>query len=100
MATHRLIGSDKQPLPGARSIGPADPKERLEVSVVVRRRGSAALADRVERIATGGAVLHLSREDFAQQFGADPADIGRGRGFATSQGLAGVQGGAGRPTSR
>ena len=98
MATHRLIGSDKQPLPGARSIGPADPKERLEVSVVVRRRGSAALADRVERIATGGAELHLSREDFAQQFGADPADIGRVRAFATSHGLAVVQEDAARRT--
>jgi len=99
MATHRLAGSDRQPLPGARSIGPADPKERLEVSVLVRRRDAAALENKVERIAAGGEIEgHLSREDFAQQFASDPGDIGAIRAFASSHGLVVVQEDAARRT--
>ena len=38
MALHPLKGSERQPLPGAKSVGKADPAERLEVSVLLRRR--------------------------------------------------------------
>jgi hypothetical protein len=37
-----LKGSERVALPGARVLGPANPTERLEVSVLVRRRGGAA----------------------------------------------------------
>jgi hypothetical protein len=30
MATHALVGSEKEPVPGAQSVGKADPSERLE----------------------------------------------------------------------
>ena len=84
---------------GARSVGKADPSERLEVSVLLRFRGSDALKDRVAKLAKGEHPgRHLSREEFAQQFGADPADIAVVRQFANAHGLAVVEEDAARRT--
>src|SRR5271166_3873082 len=94
---HSLTGSERQPLPGARAIGKADPAERLEVSVLLRRRNGAALTERVKKLAKReGAGGHLSREAFERQFSADSADIAAVRKFAESHGLAVVQEHAGR----
>jgi len=46
MPKNPLIGSERQPLPGARSIGKADPTERLEVTLVLRHRQHDALQER------------------------------------------------------
>ena len=74
MPSRTLIGSERQPMRGARSVGKADPAERLEVSVILRHRANDALKDRVAKLAAGEQPdRHLSREEFAQQFGADPA---------------------------
>ena len=53
MPTHALIGSERQPMHGARSVGKAEPAERLEVSVILRHRASDSLKDRVAKLATG-----------------------------------------------
>jgi len=67
MANHVLKGSERKLLPGARSLGKADPAERLEVSVLVRRRAADALRDRVKKVLpASGRPEHLKREDFAQ----------------------------------
>ncbi len=96
---HPLTGSERQPMRGARSVGKADPSERLEVSVLLRFRGSDALKDRVSKLARGEqAGRHLSREEFAQQFGADPADIAVVRQFANAHGLVVVEEDAARRT--
>jgi kumamolisin len=96
---HPLQGSERQPLPGARTVGKADPTERLEVSVLLRRHNGAALTERVKKLAkreeVGG---HLSREQFDQQFSADAADVAAVRRFAEAHGLAVVQEHAGRRT--
>jgi hypothetical protein len=67
MAQNRLKGSERRPLPGAKAVGKADPAERLEVSVLLRRRNSDALKERVTKLTrrdrTGG---HLSREEFEE----------------------------------
>ena len=47
MATCPLKGSEKAPLPNARVLGPADPQERLEVSVIVRPQARAVLEEHV-----------------------------------------------------
>ncbi len=92
MPTHPIAGSERQPLPGARSIGKADPDERLEAAVVVRARAAGDLTDRVRRLAGGDqSHPHLTREEFAQQFGADPADLAAVAQFAQAHGLAVVQ---------
>jgi kumamolisin len=99
MARHPLKGSERRPLPGAKAVGKADPAERLEVSVLLRRRNADALQERVGKLAlrdrTGG---HLSREEFERQFGADGSDIAAVRAFAHTHGLSVVQEHAGRRT--
>ena len=99
MAQHPLNGSERQPLPGAKAVGKADPTERLEVSMILRRRNADAFQQRVSGLArrgrTGG---HLSREDFEQQFGADSTDMDAVKRFAAAHGLSVVQEHAGRRT--
>jgi kumamolisin len=99
MAKHPLSGSDRAPLPGARPIGKADPAERLEVSLIVRRRSAQELKDRVaQQAAAGKSTAHIKRADFARQFGADPQDLAAVKTFATSHGIAVVQEDAARRT--
>ena len=74
MALHPLKGSERQPLPGAKSVGKADPAERLEVSVLLRRRSGTALTEHVKKLTSREkSDRHLSREEFERQFGADNA---------------------------
>jgi kumamolisin len=99
MARNPLKGSERKPLPGAKAVGPADPEERLEVSLLLRRRNAAALTESVTKLSrrnqAGG---HLSREEFEDQFGADSTDIDAVKKFAAAHGLSVVQEHAGRRT--
>ena len=54
MAKQPLVGSERQPLPGATSVGKADPGERLEVTMLVRRRAADKLKARIGQMAAGG----------------------------------------------
>ena len=99
MANIRLTGSERRPLEGARAVAAADPAERLEVSVLLRRRGDAVLKKRIAAFARGERPgQHLAREDFARQFGADPKDMARVRKFAAKHGLVVAQEHAARRT--
>jgi len=83
-----LRGSGRSALAGARSVAPADPAERLEVSVFVRRRAAQGFHDRAAALAAGdrkGRIL--SREEFAHQHGADPQDLSAVSRFAAAHGL-------------
>ena len=92
MARHALQGSVRQRLPGARSVGPADPAEHLEVSVVLRHTAPEVLRERLRKLARGeGSEPHLRREEFARQFGARPEDLGAVTAFAAAHGLEVVQ---------
>jgi kumamolisin len=99
MAQNPLKGSERRPLPGAKAVGKADPAERFEVSVLLRRHNADALRERVTKLTrsdrTGG---HLSREAFEEQFGADSSDIAAVKRFAAAHGLSVVQEHAGRRT--
>jgi kumamolisin len=87
MAKILLKGSERTALPGARVLGPANPAERLEVTVLVRRRSAQAFQARVSDLAAGRGKPPMSREEFAREHGADPADFAKVREFAESQGL-------------
>ena len=77
---------------GSRAVGPADPGERVQVSVLLRRRSSQALCDRVDRLARGDrSAGHLGREEFARHFSPDPADVAAIRTFAANHGLSVVR---------
>lgn len=60
-----LAGSERPPAPGLRSAKPADPTERMEVTVVLRRR--APLPEQPSG--------HLTREALAEGHGASDADL-------------------------
>jgi kumamolisin len=99
MAKHPLLGSERKAMRGARSGGKADPAERLEVSVLLRRRAADAFKEKVKKLASGDrSDGYLTREEFARQFGANPEDIAAVKKFAGSHGLAIVQEDAARRT--
>jgi kumamolisin len=92
MANISLKGSERVALPGARVLAPADPAERLEVSLLIRRRALDEFVARVAALAAGKASgACLSREEFARKHGADPADLAAVRSFAAAHGLSVVQ---------
>lgn len=94
-----LKGSERTPVEGAQVLAPADPKERLEVSMIVRRCTCTALQTRVAKLAAGNSSLgFMSREEFAEEHGADPADLGKVRKFAAARHLIVVQEHAARRT--
>ena len=97
MPKNPLVGSERKPLPGARSIGKADPGERLEVTLVLRHRQHEQLLEKVRKIAAGDkSERHLTHDEYDQQFGADPTDIQAVKQFANQHGLAVVEEHAGR----
>jgi kumamolisin len=99
MAKTPLSGSERQPFSGAKPVGKADPAERLEVSLLIRRGDAGALADRVKQLARGTATGgHLSHDAFERQFGASAGDIAAVKRFAAAHGLAVVQEHAARRT--
>ena len=67
-----LPGSEREALPDVQDAGPVDQTERIEVTLVTRRR-AALPAELVETPAT------LSREQLARAHGTDPADVERVR---------------------
>ncbi|HEX4181000.1 MAG TPA: S53 family peptidase, partial [Caulobacteraceae bacterium] len=88
MALRPLLGSERTPLSGARDTGAADPNERVEASVLVRRRKAVDLTARVGRLRQGDkSVGHMNRDRFAAEYGADPADMAAVARFAAAHGL-------------
>lgn len=99
MSLRPLDGSERGPLPGARAVAKADPDERLEVSVLVRRRAAAELGQMVRQLASGApGASHLRRDEFAARHGVEPADLAAVERFAAAHGLAVVQKDAARRT--
>ncbi|MEO8724545.1 MAG: protease pro-enzyme activation domain-containing protein [Acidobacteriaceae bacterium] len=74
-----LQGSEREPMQGAKMVGPADPNKQMEVSVILRRRQALNLDE------LGGRTL--SPDEFAKTYGADPADIKRMHDFAAAHHL-------------
>jgi kumamolisin len=99
MSIHVLAGSIREPIAGARPAGKANPAERLEVTVLVRRQNADAFKAKVAKLAAGDLPeSHLGRADFAGQFGASLLDLAAVEEFAKRHGLAVVQADAARRT--
>src|SRR6476620_826721 len=89
MPKNSLLGSERKPLPGARSIRKADPTERLEVTLVLQNSRHEELQERIRKIAAGDkSERHLTHKEFDKQFGADLTDIQAVKQFANQHGLA------------
>lgn len=85
-----LKGSKRDELPGGRDTGAADPKERIVVSIVLRRRSPKSVLNAAKSAATKApprARKYLSREQFVRRHGASAADIKKVRSFAKEYGL-------------
>ena len=84
-----VTGSERQTMPNARLLGTVAPEQRLQVTVLVRRRPTApadSLQAHVSQIA-GSPRPHLSQEQFAERFGAAPEDMEQVEAFAHANGL-------------
>jgi kumamolisin len=82
-----LPGSQRAALPSARAVGPADPTERIEVTVVLRPRTSGegvAAALSTQPLQTR---QYLSRAELAAARGAAPDDVAQVEAFARAHGL-------------
>jgi kumamolisin len=83
-------GSERTMPPGARQVGRLADNLRVEVTVLVRRRSAARPAVAAEGIsanADGRLPRHVSREEFADRYGADPSDMERIAAFAREHGV-------------
>ncbi|MBW8759079.1 MAG: S8/S53 family peptidase [Burkholderiales bacterium] len=94
MARHTIPGSERQALEGARAIGPARPDERIEVTLRLRARTSAAHALSASGLGDDthpGQRRYLTRAQYAASHGADAHDIASVAAFAKAHGLSVVE---------
>ena len=92
---YSVPGSERSPLEGSRSTGTADPRERIEVTVVLRR-GPAADAGAARKAMGAGSTrkrASFTREQLEEAQGAAPEDIVRVESFAQEHGLDVVEAG-------
>jgi kumamolisin len=81
-ARQQLAGSERAEVKGSRRLGASDPNDTIRVVVTLRRQSKSELDALVERIGRGGAHEPLSREAFAERFGAAMDDIAKVESFA------------------
>jgi kumamolisin len=74
-----LPGSHKAPVPEATLVGPTDPSQLAEVSIVLKQRRALKLSQLQGKV--------LSHDDFASAYGAEPEQLERVRQFARDNGL-------------
>ncbi len=72
-----LAGSEREPVPGTRVIGDVDPSQTFEITVRVRPRSEEDKAALLKKMDSQPPAerQYLSRDEFANKFGADPADL-------------------------
>src|ERR1700733_3106742 len=73
-----LKGSHRPPPPGAEVVGKPASDEIVQLTVVVRRRNP---------LPPPGTAPVVSRDQFAQMYGANPADVQKLADFAAAEGL-------------
>jgi kumamolisin len=73
------------PTNAGKLIGPLDPKERIDLTVTLRRKSEAGLPSLDEFIA--GKRVRLTRQQLADRYGAKQEDADVVRSWATKQGL-------------
>jgi kumamolisin len=68
---YRLAQSQRAPMAGAKLVGPADPSEKIEVTVYLRRGSKADLSPEVAQLGSLSPRQrkYLSREEFVRTHG-------------------------------
>jgi len=89
---HNLTGSERAPLQGAREIGPANPNEKVEVTIRLRSRAGKkpAVSQDTFRQPPNERTI-LSREEYEKSHGADPTSIALVQAFAREHNLTVVE---------
>jgi kumamolisin len=87
-----LKGSTRAALPRGKDMGPADPKQQIEVTVLLRRGSKPGEFPSAAQMAQAAARpprerKYLTREEFAHVHGASPADLEKIRAFAAQHHL-------------
>ncbi|HEV8192376.1 MAG TPA: S53 family peptidase [Ktedonobacterales bacterium] len=96
-----LPGSDRTLVPGSKAVGPVNPAEVIEVTIRLRPRASAGDLDAA--LTSLGSTppaerTYLTPEQFAAQYGADPAAIDKIAQFARDHQLTVVRSNVGQRT--
>ncbi|HEX7975332.1 MAG TPA: S53 family peptidase, partial [Anaerolineales bacterium] len=88
-----IRGSAKKPVPGAKPVGPVPSDERFEVTIRLRPRKplDPLSATNADQDVLPKDRRYLTRQELADQYGADPADIAKVTEFAQSHGLVVVE---------
>jgi kumamolisin len=81
----QLPGSERQPMPGAAKTGAVDPNEPMHVTVVLRERPTPKHHPSLDDLVASG--KRVSREEYAERYGADPNDVKEVEKFAQAHGL-------------
>lgn len=91
-------GSERNAIPGARALGPVPNDERFEVTVRVRRKTPIQnlVADGLHTDQLPAKRSYVTREQYAAEHGADPADLAKVVSFAQAHGLVVVETSAAR----
>src|SRR6266576_6111174 len=86
-------GSERNPIPGARALGPVPNDERFEVTVRVRQKTPIQnlVADGLHADQLPAKRSYVTREQYAAEHGADPADLAKVVSFAQTHGLVMVE---------
>jgi kumamolisin len=90
MSGEALPGSERAMPMASTLLGPADPNERFEVSVLIRTKNQDELKHRVEAqaVPNGPRAAPLSRAEYADRYGASASDLEAVNHFAAQHGLA------------
>lgn len=81
-----IAGSAPQPRAVEHWSSAVDPDQRVTVTITLRRRQNSKAANVQEQLLSGN-FQPLSREDAAQQLGADPADLEAVRRWVEQDGM-------------
>jgi len=85
----KLPGSERKPMAGAKAGKIVDAGDFIEITLRIRGRAQSSPEDLMKMGAQKPAERRiLSREQFAEQYGGDPADFAKVEAFAHDHGLA------------
>ena len=76
-------------MPGSTQTGPVDPNAVMRVTLTLRARKVPAKQPTLDKLIASG--QRVTREQYAANYGADPADVKKVAAFATANGLAVAQ---------
>ncbi len=83
-----IAGSERTAMPGAREVGPFDPKAPVDVTLRLRPRTAEKAIVQAGAFSPSLAARKIvDRAEFESRYGADPNDIAQVEKFAREQGL-------------